>query len=360
MVAEQLDPAPPQVLVAEVGRQVVDDLDDGHVGVQLGEPRGAQVTRARRHAAALLLTNTTRRSQRSAARSIRNECPRCGGSKRPMTRPVGRGHVSAAADEHRAEELVGDRAPTPSARPVQPVGSLGRVGLGGDPAGEVDDGDLTGVAGRDLAQGVGVAGVARRVEQVPLVVAVGDVRDRAARPTARRSRPRRGTWSVASSYAATSRRRSVDPPGRASPRRRPTSAARCRPASPGRARRRVAATTGWPTTSARTFAARGERTSPSGSLCHAPVRDEPAAGLGQRHDVDEVGVLVVEDLEALRRVAIAVESPTTRTRTGRDGGDGRERRHGAAPAPPAAVRRQRRSRPTDRAGDCRRRCAATR
>ena len=37
------------VLVVEVGRQVVDDLDDGDVGVQLGEPLRPAGGRARRH-----------------------------------------------------------------------------------------------------------------------------------------------------------------------------------------------------------------------------------------------------------------------------------------------------------------------
>ena len=43
-VAEQVDPLLPQHLVAEVGAQLVHDLDDRHVRVQLGEPAGAQVT----------------------------------------------------------------------------------------------------------------------------------------------------------------------------------------------------------------------------------------------------------------------------------------------------------------------------
>jgi hypothetical protein len=43
MGAEQIDPLLPQRLVVEVGREVVDDLDDGGGRVQGGEPAGAEV-----------------------------------------------------------------------------------------------------------------------------------------------------------------------------------------------------------------------------------------------------------------------------------------------------------------------------
>ena len=46
--AEEVDPALPQRLVAEVGRQVVDDLDHLDVRVQLGQPGGAQRAREQR------------------------------------------------------------------------------------------------------------------------------------------------------------------------------------------------------------------------------------------------------------------------------------------------------------------------
>ena len=95
---------------------------------------------------------------------MRNECPRCGGSKRPITRPVG-------AVTPRPLPRRPGRGSRPASRAAasgdqcRPSGRSGTTGWRRQPAAQVDDGGSPRVPRHHLGQRRAVGVVASRVEQ---------------------------------------------------------------------------------------------------------------------------------------------------------------------------------------------------